>query len=341
MSPYRRKRIWIIFSCLALWFFDLPLAFGQSEHTARLIEGAKKESRLVWYTSFNVSDVKILVDAFKKKYPFVQAESFRASGEKTLNRILTETRAGRWEFDAVSLTQIGTLVQHKVLSLYISPEVKAYIPEFKDPAGYWAGAASNYYTVTYNTKLVSEKEAPKRWEDLLHPKWKGKISIDREEYPWYAALLEAWGKEKTQGFMEALARQDIQWRKDHALIAQLMAAGEFPLSIGYAHRIEEMKKKGAPVEWVHTVDPIVAGIIRLAMSAKPNNPSATKLFIDFILSKEGQETIQAQGRVAARSDVEPFSPQMAQSKLKLKAVPQDFELRHNDHAQAFKRIFGL
>lgn len=318
-----------------------PAAWGQSDHAANLVEGAKKERRLVWYTSFNVSDAKVLADAFKTKYPFVEIDSFRASGEKTLNRILTETRAGRWEYDLVNVTQIGTLIQHKLTSNYLSPESKAYISEFKDASGSWTGTATLYYTITYNTKMVAEKQAPKRWEELLDPKWKGKISMDREEYPWYAALLDAWGKDRTQRFMEALARQDIQWRKDHALITQLMAAGEFPLSIGYAHRIEEMKKKAAPIEWVPSVDPIVVSINRIAMSVKPNHPFASKLFIDFILSREGQEIIRAQGRVPARSDVEPLAAQMTQSRLKLKAVPQDFESRYDEHAQAFKRIFGL
>jgi iron(III) transport system substrate-binding protein len=102
-----------------------------------------------------------------------------------------------------------------------------------------------------------------------------------------------------------------------------------------------MKTRGAPVEWVNTVDPIVTSVNRIAMSAKPKNPSASKLFIDFILSKEGQEIVRSQGLVPARSDVEPLSPRMVKSKLKLKAIPQDFESRLNEYAQAFKTIFGL
>lgn len=326
---------------LAVFLYAPFSAQGQSDHTAKLVEAAKKEKTLVFYTSVSVPNAKERIDTFKKKYPFAQVDFFRASGERTLNRILAETRAGKWDFDVVGLTQIGTLTQQKVLAPYISPEAKAYIPEFKDPAGDWTGVSNIYYVISYNTKLVSEREAPRRWEDLLDPKWKGKISMDREEYSWYATLLEAWGKDKTQKFMEALARQNIQWRKDHALIAQLMAAGEFPLSIAYAHRIEEMKTKGAPVEWVHTVDPIVTSVNRIAMSAKPNNPSATRLFIDFILSKEGQGIIRAQGRVPARSDVEPLSPKMDQSKLKLKTVPQDLALRYNEYMREFRQMFGL
>jgi iron(III) transport system substrate-binding protein len=315
-------------------------ARGQSDHTAHLIEGAKNERRVVWYTSLNLTESKILFDAFQKKYPYVQPETFRATAETTLNRILTETRAGRWEFDAVGMSQVGTLAHYKVLAPYVSPEAGAYISEFKDPAGYWTGYSSNYYTLGYNTKLVSPNEAPRRWEDLLDPKWKGKISIDREEYAWYAALLEAWGKEKTHRFMEALARQNVQWRKGPVLIAQLMAAGEFPIGVVYVHRIEEMKKNGAPVEWAHTLDPIVVGINGIALSVKPKNPFAARLFIDFLLSKDGQEIIRARGRIPARSDVEPLSPNMSISKLKLKAVPSDIGLR-SDYIKDFRRIFGL
>jgi iron(III) transport system substrate-binding protein len=313
---------------------------AQSEHTANLIESARKERRVVWYTSLNLTESKVLFDAFQKKYPFIQPETFRATAETTLNRILTETRAGRWEFDAVGISQVGTLAHYKVLAPYVSPEAAAYISEFKDPAGYWNGYSSNYYTLGYNTKLVAPKEAPRSWEDMLDPHWKGKISIDREEYAWYAALHEAWGKDKTHRFMEALARQNIQWRKGPVLIAQLMAAGEFPIGVVYVHRIEEMKKNGAPVEWTHTLDPIVVGVNGIALSAKPKNPSAARLFIDFLLSREGQEIIRARGRIPARSDVEPLSPNMSISKLKLKAVPSDIGLR-SDHIQDFRRIFGL
>lgn len=332
-----------IASWIALFLLSVfaAQAQGQSDHTARLIEGAKNEKKLVLYTSIPLPEAKLYTDTFQKKYPFVQAEIFRASGETTLNRILTETRAGRWEFDVVSITQMDTLAQQKLLSPYISPQTKAFISEFKDPAGYWTGSATIYYVVGYNTKLVSSNEVPQHWRDLLDPRWKGNISMDREEYSWYATLQSSWGKEKTREYMEALAKQDIQWRKDHVLISQLMAAGEFPLGIVYAHNIEDLRKKGAPVDWVNTLDPVVAALRRIALSVKPNHPSTAKLFIDFILSKEGQEITRAQGRIPARSDVEPLSSKMLQSKLKLKTIPQDIGLRYNEYIREFRQIFGL
>lgn len=341
MSCKSNRIFGILLSFLTLCLIRAPWAWPQSDHTAKLIEGAKKEGRLIWYTSMAVPESKPLLDAFEKKYPFVKSELFRASTEKIMNRILTETRAGRWLFDVTSTSGIETLVPHKVTSLYVSPEAKAYIDEFKDSGGHWTAVYNNYYVLGYNTKLVSEVEAPKRWEDLLDPRWKGKVSIDQEEYDWYATLMKSWGKEKTLKYMNAMAKQDIQWRKGHTLIAQLMSAGEFPVAIVYAHRIESMKKEGAPVDWVNTVDPIVVSIVGIGLSAKPNYPHAARLFIDFVLSREAQEMIRSFNRIPARSDVQALSPKMDQGKLKLKVVPEDMGTRYHEYVAEFRRIFGF
>jgi len=343
MKCYRQRVPLSILHALVLLLLGVSQAVGQSEHTAKLVEGAKKEGRLAWYTSMSVSDSRRLLDAFEEKYPFVKTKLFRGGRERTMNRIMTETRAGRWEFDVVSIGGIiiNVLAQHRLISHYISPEAGAYGQKFRDPKGHWVGIYSNYRVIGYNTELVSEGEAPRKWEDLLDPKWKGKICIDQRESPWYATLVAAWGKEKTQKYMKALAKQEIQWRRGHTLIAQLMTAGEFPVAIVYAHRAEDMKKKGAPIEWVSTLDPIVVSVIGIGLSAKPNNQNAARLFIDFVLSKQGQETIRSFNRIPARSDIEPLSPKLDQTKLKLEVAPEDMGARYDEYVQEFRRIFGL
>jgi len=226
--------------CAVLVCSSAQSAWGQADENAKLVEGAKKEGKLVWYTSTNVTESKPLLDDFEKVYPFVKGEIVRASGERTLNRIVTEVRANRSEFDIVTISEVDALIQAKLLAPYRSPEAKSFIPEFKDPNSYWTAIYINYATIGYNPTLVSEKEAPKQWEDLLDPKWKGKFAIDQEQYPWYGTLHKAWGRERAQKYMRALTKQGIQWRKGHTLIAQLMAAGEFPLGVVYAtHRRDE------------------------------------------------------------------------------------------------------
>src|SRR5262245_64822956 len=135
--------------------------------------------------------------------------------------------------------------------------------------------------------------------------------------------MNAWEQERTQKYMIALAKQHIQWRKAHTLIAQLMAAGEFPLDVIYAHRIEEMKQRGAPIEWVNTVNPVVATLNAAGMSPKPPHPNAARLFIDFLLSKPAQQHLRRLRRIPARSDVEPLSPRPQQSKLKITIAPRE------------------
>jgi iron(III) transport system substrate-binding protein len=339
MKPF--LRVVVVSSWCAIFIpLSLAPAWSQSDDRAKLIEGARKEGKLVWYTSTNVTESKPLLDDFEKQYPFIKGEIFRASGEVILNRVLTETRASKWNYDVVMVGEFDVLMAAKLLTPYKSPETKNFIADFVNPNGYWSAVYVNYRAIGYNPKLVAEKDAPKQWEDLLDAKWKGKISLEEEDYVWYGALAKYWGKEKTQKIMRALAKQDIQWRKGHTLISQLIAAGEFPLGVIYAHRIEEMKQRGAPVEWVNTVNPVVATLNGAGLSAKPPHPNTARLFIDFLLSKPAQQRLRALRRIPARSDVEPLSPKMDQSKLKLAIALRDSVEEYNASIKEFREIFG-
>ncbi|OGQ19357.1 MAG: hypothetical protein A3C54_05385 [Deltaproteobacteria bacterium RIFCSPHIGHO2_02_FULL_60_17] len=314
---------------------------AQSEHTKKLMDGAKKEGRVVWYTSMAIDTSKPLLDAFMKEYPFLKADLVRAGEEQLMTRILSEVRAGKWAFDSIATSAISTLVDRDLMAPYQFPERTAYMSEFKDSQGYWTAIYVNNLVLAYNTALVAPKDAPKTYSDLLDPKWKGKILMDSTDYDWFGTLITVWGREKAVKYMEALARQDIQWRRGHGLVAQLLAAGEAPLGWAYNFRIERMKKDGAPVEWVDTFAPIVATVNGIGLSAKPNHPNAARLLIDFALSKKGQQMIRGMRRIPARSDVEPLAPKMEQSKLNLKAVPKEVYLRLDDYAREFRKIFGL
>lgn len=334
-----RNILWVVVCSFIL--FQAAPGRAQSGDRAKLIEGAKKEGKLVWYTSMAIDTSKPLLDAFMKEYPFIQAELVRAGEEQLMNRVMNETRAGKWSFDVLSGSAISVMAEHNILSPYPSPQRKAYIDEFKDPQAYWTGVYVNNLILAYNTHMVAPKEAPKNYDDLLQPKWKGKILIDSTDYDWFGTLMMAWGKEKTLDYMKRLARQEPKWRRGHGLLAQLVGAGESALGWAYNFRIERMKKDGAPVDWVDTFDPIVVTINGMGLSAKPNHPDAAKLFIDFVLSKNGQEMVKKMRRIPARSDVKPLAPKMDQSRLKLKRVPKEVYLNLEDYAREFRQIFGL
>jgi iron(III) transport system substrate-binding protein len=331
---------------LSLWIVWLafPLAsqlHAQSTPPAALIVGAKKEAKLVWYTSMAIDTSKPLLDAFLKEYPFIKADLVRAGEEQLMNRILTETRAGKWSFDAVSTSAISVLAERKIITPYLSPERDAFIDEFKDPHGYWLGVFVNNLVVAYNTKMVAPKDAPKDYPDLLDPRWKGQILMDSTDYDWFGTLATVWGREKAVQYMQRLARQSPSWRRGHGLTAQLVGAGETALAWAYSFRIERMKKEGAPVDWVDSFDPIVVTLSGIGLSAHATNSNTAKLLIDFATSKRGQEMVREMRRIPARSDVKPLAPKMDQTKLKLKAVPKEVYLGLDDNAREFRKIFGL
>lgn len=338
-----RKTRWngiaaVVASTFLLAVSVLP-AQSQSTHTSTLVAEAKKEGKLTWYTAMSIRDSEPILKTFAKKYPFIKTELVRATGERLINRITTETLAGRWLFDVVSTNGLA-IIDSKLLP-YVSPEASAYAKEFKDPESRWTGYDHNYYVLTYSTTKINSQEAPKDYGDLLDPKWKGKIVIDPEDSEWYGTLVSAWGREKTDTYMKQLAAQNIQWRRGHGLIAQVLGAGEFPLGIPYANEIEKLKKKGAPVEWVDTFDPIVTGLNAIGIGAKSSNPNTAKLFIDFILSKEGQGMIRDRERLPAREDIKPLSLKADPAKLKLKQVPREVYSDMGKYAEQFRKLFGL
>ena len=230
---------------------------------------AKKEGKVVLYVSAQLPLAQTISRAFEKKYPFLRVEITRTSGENLLNRIKTEKLAGKMTFDVVYGATVPLMPTLGVVKPYLSAEAKAYPAKFREPKDFWAGVSANYYVIGYNAKLVAKNEVPRDWKDLLHARWKGRFAMDPEEFSWFGAMETYLGEEEGKKLMTGLARQDIQWRKNHTTLSQFLAAGEYPAALVYAHSIEDMKGKGAPIDWVRTTAPIVLDIQAVALSAQP------------------------------------------------------------------------
>jgi len=312
---------------------------AQENQNAKLVEGAKKEASVMWYTSMNIEDAKKMVDAFEKKYPFIKVEYFRANSAKLLQRAVTEARAGKYFFDVIALSGFEThqIAKLRLLQPYISPERKAYPEIFRDAKGLWTDYFDSYAVIGYNTRLIPKGQEPKEWSDLLNPKWKGKLTMDFEDVRWYATMLDKWGKEKGQNFMRGLAKQEMPFSRGANLIAQLVVAGETPMGMVNAHTIEKMKEKGAPVDWIKTTDPIVVSLHPIGYASKPVHPNAGKLLLDFVLSKEGQQVVVDVGRTSPRPGMD---PRVDPKKLKLYPTKPELAEKYEQYEKEFKEIFG-
>jgi iron(III) transport system substrate-binding protein len=306
-----------------------------------LIDAAKREARVVLYTV--VAESQVIANQFEKKYPSIKVDVVRATAYPLLNRILNEARADTYNYDVVLQTPfpMELLVQRNLVQPYRSPEREAYRPAWKDKDGYWTSVDDLYLVIGYNTKSVTEENAPRDWRDLLKPKWKGKIGMDPDNYLLYGGLEQKWGKTRAVEYFKRLAGQDIQFRNGNTLLAQLVAAGEYPIAFLYAHRVEYMKNQGASIDWVATMDPIITVGDPIALASKPNHPNAGKLLIDFILSREGQVQLQRLNRIPSRADLDPISSKLDSRKLKLFPLAPSLASREPEWRRVFRGIFDL
>jgi iron(III) transport system substrate-binding protein len=324
-------------SLLAALCAGAGAALAQAPERPAGAAGAERE--LVWYTAMNTPDAAPLRKLFREKYPDVNLTILRQPGEKIRTRILTEMRAGKFFWDVVSFNHldIDALAREGLLAAYASPETRSGFPEGAvDPEGRWAAIYVRQYVIGYNTRSVPRLQAPKSWEDLLQPVWKEKFAMDESDVEWYAAMLDYLGREKGGAFMRSLAQQRPQFRRGHSLLAKLLVAGDFPLALVHAAEMDEARRAGAPVDWVRTLDPVITSPSQVAVSAKAPHPNAARLFVDLLLSAEGQALIRDRGRVPARNDLARGPAAVA---LKLHYVNPRLAREADRHENEFREIF--
>jgi iron(III) transport system substrate-binding protein len=318
----------------------LPSTTFQASGSEAVLEAARKEGKLVVYTSMTVDQAQKLNNAFSAKYPFIQIGMFRAVGERLLTKIMTEAQTGRYEFDVVQSaeTQAYFLKKKNLLGKYLPAEAKHLHKGFFDSEGYWSAVYMMPNVIGYNTRMVKRNEVPRLDVDLLNPKWKGKIGMDHTKPEWFAWKVKRMGEEKGMAYMKKLGAQELRLYAGLTIITNLLAAGEFPLVLNtYVHNAEDAKRKGAPVDWV-AQEPVFTKFQPIGVGARAAHPNAAKLFVDFMLSEDGQKIIASFGRVPTRIGV----PTAVQGIEKLNFVVDEISAGDdfNKNYELFRNVFG-
>ncbi|MEE9185777.1 MAG: extracellular solute-binding protein [Candidatus Binatia bacterium] len=327
--------------CLLTIYAPATALSDVSAHTKKLIEGAKKEGKVVWYTTMTISESRPMLKRFEKKYPFIKGALLRTGGGPLLTRIFTEARAGRRLFDIVNIRAetFLTLKKAGIIAKYDSPERSMVENDFKDKEGNWTSSYGTAPVLGYNTELVKPADVPRTYEDLLKPRWKGKILNDTENFHWFSGLLRAWGREKGLAYMRRLEAQDQSFMRGNTARVQLVVAGEKPLLIAYNHTIQRMKSKGAPIDWV-PLEPVVFTSNVLMYPKGGPNPNAGKLLMEFIISKEGQEMIRGFNRITVRKDVSPDPPRLSRGYKRFVLKPEQYN-DYNEMVKLYRKVFKI
>lgn len=287
MCPARLR---IVLS-LVLGGLLLALSVLPAQGQADLINAAKREGRVVVYGSLESDVFEVIAKIFEGQYG-IKVDYFRAASNLVTDRVLTESRAGRPQFDVVLTNRSPMLILKKegVFARYTSPSYEGYAASIRDRDGVLSPSYRMVVvSILYNTRLVKAEDAPKTLNDLLDPKWKGKIvmpdpTVHTTTAVWLSNLQPLMGNQY-RAFVERLAGQ-VSLVESFLPVVQRVIAGEFPLGITYVKYVYIFGNEGAPLDYVR-LNPVLAEAHHVAIGAKAPHPNAARLFVDVMTSRLG------------------------------------------------------
>ena len=326
-------------------FASLLLSTQAQAADEALIAAAKKEGQVTWYTTQIVNQfVAPTAQYFEKKYG-IKVNYVRAETSQVLLRVINEAKAGKLQADIVDGTGMAALVKEGLVEKWLPESVKRLPKEYYDPDGFWT--ATNLYVrvAGYNTNLVKRGEEPKSYEDLLDPKWKGKMAWSVSPGPtavpgFVGVILSEYGQEKGMEYLKKLAKQDIAPLNVSARqVVDMLMAGEYSVGVHVNNsHVQISKQQGAPVEWMR-MQPAIAFFSVMGVTKGSPHPNAGKLLADFLISTEGQ-------KLYADADYLPVAPEVPALDPSMRPDGKDWRVHYlmpdevEEKASAWLKIYN-
>ena len=329
---------WIVFAAAGL-AASVTLAqanlatYEGADRMDRIVAAAKKEGALTLYTTIAEKDLPILIKPFETKYG-IKVNVWRAGTDKVLQRTLAEASAKRREVDVVHFgsPEMEALSREKVLQPVSSPVYRDLVPGSVPKHQEWAATILSVWVQAYNTNLIKKADLPKTYQDLLDPKWKGKLGIEIKNQDWFATVVEnSGGKDKgLKFFQDLVARNGISPRSGHTLLTTMVVSGEVPMALTvYNYMPEQAKKKGAPIDWF-VIEPAIARSNAVGVARNAPHPAAAVLFHEYMLTDAQQHMVGI--------DYVPTNTQVASPLKGVKILITD-PIRSLDEAEKWTKLF--
>ena len=280
------------------------LAYQGPDRQQRLVERAKQEGALTLYTSLAPTESQPLTQAFEKKYG-IKVELWRALSERVVQRVVNEAKAKRHAADVVETNgpEMENLAREKMFVPVHTPYLADLPPASVPSHRLWLPDRMNFFVVAWNTAKVRKEELPSTYLGFTDAKWKGRIGVEATDSEWMATIVKKLGQEPGMAYFRKLAEQNPEVRKGHVLLAQLVAAGDVQVGLTiYSGNAESLKRKGAPIDWA-PIQPVAARAQGIAVARNAPHPASALLFLDFVLSPEGQKLYESLGRAPVSTKV--------------------------------------
>ena len=314
---------------------------------AALIQAAKKEGKVVWYTSLALPSSTAIAHYFEKKYPGISVEVHRTGSQRVLQRVMQEAGAGIKNVDLIHTSDAGhfELLKAKNLLLKYVPQGVSGFPEgFKDKAGFYFGMRATLSVIAYNPKIIADKDAPQTWKDLLNSKWNGK---EVSAHPGYSGIimthvlalvnLYCWD------YFRDLAKNKLHLVQSANDPAGVVASGERPLGVnGAEYFYYKTLKQGNPIKIVYPKEGVPLVVSPVAIAKDSSHPNAAKLFMEFIFAKESQQLLaDKEGLYTGHPEVTYPADKPKLKDLKLLSTDADeLEKRNAEIKKRFVEYFG-
>jgi iron(III) transport system substrate-binding protein len=265
-------------------------SLNQQEKMRYLLKGAQAEGEMVYYGTLPIDEFLPLARVFNQRYRSIALHHYFSPREGILNRALTEARAGRHAVDVVQvdLSYGYQLLNANLIQAQAIGDRSRFFEGTYDPAGAWHSMYHLTTALIHNVNSVKAEQAPKSYDDLLAPAWKGKMLFDPEAGYILAALESGWGREKAVNYLGRLAKQDLSYRRGGTLTTQVVTSGEYPIGIAInGETSAAIREKGAPLGF-KVLAPVIVKPEGLFTMKNAPHPHAALLFAEWVLSEEAQ-----------------------------------------------------
>jgi iron(III) transport system substrate-binding protein len=292
---------------------------------AAMIDAARKEGKVVWYTTQPIDPLVLRVsEAFESKYG-VKVEYVRANSTEVALRIVNEGKAGKPQGDVFDGTTTAEALKKENMALKHLPDsVKDYAPEYRDPEGYWAATNDYVIAVSYNTNMIPRGTEPRSWDALLDPKYKGQMAWSSAPSAsggagFVGTALKELGEERARAYFKRLAAQNVVGVNGAArVVIDQVIAGEYAITLqSFPENAIFSARKGAPVQWI-PMAPAMTGIVSTAgVIAGAPHPNAGKLLFDFLCGEEGQAIYRDTFYIPAHPKIPPLEAELTPGRHKV------------------------
>ena len=271
------------------------------EPTAELIDAARKDGKVVWYTSTDVAVSEKMASSFEAKYPGIKVQVERAGAERIFQRISQEYSSNIKNADVIETSDAVHFVVFKRqgwLAQALPSDVAKHWPaNVRDPDGHYAAYRAHLSIIAYNTKLVRPTDVPKSHADLLDPKWRGKMV---KAHPGYSGTImtDTFALSETLGwdYLQKLGQQRIMQVQSSTEPPKKLALGERALMAdGNEYNVFMLKEKGDPIEPIYASEGSAIAIGHAAVLKDAAHPSAARLFYHFIYTGAAQQQMSDVG----------------------------------------------